>query len=138
MGAPGPSRIARFAYDGDDRRTAITTTNALGDQTTSFVIDGLNRIIETDAPLARVTTQNYLPGSARLSKRDRSCRDDRVLRLRQRGTSGKPDRNAGFGARARLPHHDPVVHLLGVRPEHRCDNLGAAGCGQRVDGDDEL
>jgi len=66
-GAPGPSRIASFAYDGDDRRTAITTTNALGNQTTSFVIDGLNRIIETDAPLARVTTQSYLPGSTRLS-----------------------------------------------------------------------
>ena len=62
VGAPGPSRIARFAYDGDDRRTAITTTNALGDQTTSFVIDGLNRIIETDAPLGRVTTQNLPSG----------------------------------------------------------------------------
>ena len=67
VGAPGPSRIAGFAYDGDDRRTAITTTNALGAQTTSFVIDGLNRIMETDAPLGRVTTRNYLPGSPRLS-----------------------------------------------------------------------
>ncbi len=67
-GAPGPSRIARFAYDGDDRRTAITTTNALGDHTTSFVIDGLNRIMETVAPLGRVTTRNYLSGSARMTK----------------------------------------------------------------------
>ncbi len=68
VGAPGPSRVARFAYDGDDRRTGITTTNALGAQTTNFVIDGLNRIIQTDAPLGRVTTQNFLPGSSRLSK----------------------------------------------------------------------
>ena len=68
VGAPGPSRVTRFAYDGDDRRTGITTTNALGDQTTNFVIDGLNRIIQTDAPLGRVTTQNFLPGSSRLSQ----------------------------------------------------------------------
>src|SRR5262249_48184866 len=66
-GAPGPSRKVRFAYDGDDRRTAITTTNGLGDHTTAFLIDGLNRIIETDAPLGRVTIRSYLQGSSRLA-----------------------------------------------------------------------
>jgi RHS repeat-associated protein len=66
-GAPGPSRSVHFAYDGDDRRSAITTTNALGDHTTSFVFDGLSRIMETDAPLARVTTRSYVAGSSRMS-----------------------------------------------------------------------